>query len=171
MSKTKFRTVYNSPHLRVQRSFISDDITDPYTMDLTKQHFAAQCDVNNIVKAHPDLDPNSFSDASVANLLSDPELYGEFDTGETFQSALDVVNRAREQFNTLPAELRKRFSYDPYEFLSYVNNPNNAEEMKKFGLLKEDIPVTNIPETGSQPVIQPVQPAETQPSSTVEPTP
>jgi phage internal scaffolding protein len=107
----------------------------------------------------------------IAKLLSNPELYGEFDTGETFQSALDVVNRAKEQFNTLPAELRKRFSYDPYEFLSYVNNPDNAEEMKKFGLLKEDIPVANIPETGSQPVIQPAGPAVTQPSSTVEPTP
>lgn len=171
MSKIRFRSVYNSPHLRVQRSFISENITDPYTMDLTKQHFVAQCDVNNIVKAHPDLDPNNFSDSSVVNLLSNPELYGEFDTGETFQSALDVVNRAREQFNTLPPELRKRFSYDPYEFLSYVNNPNNAEEMKKFGLLKEDIPKTNIPETGPQPVIQPVQPAATQPLPSVEPTP
>lgn len=170
----KFRSVYDLENRkRVSTSFKCDDITNSLYIDKTKQSFAAGLDVNNIVKMHPNLDPSSVTDGQIQSILANPELYGEYDSEQDFATALNVVNRAKEQFDTLPSALRRRFKEDPYEFLSYVNDKNNFEEMKSFGLLKEEIPTTNIPvvETQQTQVIQPSKVAETQSSSTIEPTP
>lgn len=170
----KFRSVYDLENRkRVSTTFKCDDITNPMYIDKTKQSFAASLDVNNIVKTHPNLDPSSVTDGQIQSILANPELYGEYDSEQDFATALNIVNRAKEQFDTLPSALRRRFKEDPYEFLSYVNDKNNIEEMKSFGLLKEEIPSTNKP-TGEiqQPsVIQPQKEVVTQQSSTVEPTP
>ena len=169
---TRWRSVYDlANRARQKTTFISEDPTDPKFIDRTKQSFVSGCDVNNIVAVHPNLDPSNFSDTEVKSILNNPDLYSEYDSELDFSTALNIVNRAKEQFDTLPAPLRRRFKEDPYEFLTYVNDESNKEEMKKFGLLKEDIPITNIPVTGPEPVIQPTQPAVTQQPSAVEPTP
>ena len=170
----KFRSVYDLENRkRVSTTFKCDDITNPMYIDKTKQSFAANLDVNNIVKLHPNLDPSEVTDNQIKTILANPDLYGEYDSEHDFATALNIVNRAKEQFDTLPSALRRRFKEDPYEFLSYVNDKNNLEEMKSFGLLKEEIPSTNIPvvETQQNQVIQPSKKVETQQSSTVEPTP
>lgn len=49
-------------------------------------------------------------------------------------SAMDIVIKAREQFDQLPVEVRDRFNYNPYRFMEYVTNDKNKEELVKMGL-------------------------------------
>lgn len=59
-------------------------------------------------------------------------------------SAMDVVNRAREQFEQLPVEVRDRFNYNPYRFMEYVTNDKNKEELVKMGLATIVEPVKTL---------------------------
>lgn len=171
---TKFRSVYNSKRVRVGHSFIApegEEMNERY-FDRTKQHFAPQCDVNSIVRQHPNLDPENISNSEIASILSNPELYSEYDSSQSFVDAMEIVTRAKEQFDTLPAPLRRRFNENPYEFLEYVNNKENYNEMKKFGLLIEKVPDTNILDKAanpSEPVTQPKEPAVAQTPPASEP--
>jgi phage internal scaffolding protein len=52
-----------------------------------------------------------------------------------FQDAMFKVKKAQNMFDELPSNIRKRFGNDPAEFLGFVQNPNNVEEMNKLGIL------------------------------------
>jgi phage internal scaffolding protein len=51
-----------------------------------------------------------------------------------FQVAMGVIASANEAFDSLPANVRKRFSNDPAEFLAFFEDPGNQEEAIKLGL-------------------------------------
>lgn len=53
-----------------------------------------------------------------------------------FQDAMFKVTTAQNMFNDLPASLKKRFGNDPGEFLTFVQDKNNVDEMHRLGLLK-----------------------------------
>lgn len=53
-----------------------------------------------------------------------------------FQTAMTTVANANSMFESLPANVRKRFSNNPTNFLEFVQNPNNKAEMKSLGILK-----------------------------------
>lgn len=73
--------------------------------------------------------------------LENRGMYG-FASSATLQEALDIVHTARDMFDELPAPLRQKFGHDPANFLEYVQNPENAQEMVKYGLATstDDIP-------------------------------
>ena len=54
----------------------------------------------------------------------------------TYQDALNKVAKAGEMFDALPSNMRNRFNNDPQQFLEFVHNPSNADEMQKLGMLK-----------------------------------
>lgn len=66
--------------------------------------------------------------------------YADFDEVFDFQSAMNVVRQAQEAFNELPAELRRKFSNDPQEFLEFCQHEENLPILKKFGLAVERPP-------------------------------
>lgn len=95
----------------------------------TKQEFAAECDINNIVKRCIKLGhippPNSKA------------LFGEFDKVPTFEQAAQVVAKAHQQFDALPADIRDHFANDPRRFLKYMEDlkpEHKAEEMVRLGM-------------------------------------
>lgn len=55
---------------------------------------------------------------------------------QDFQEAMFIVKQAQNMFSELPGAVKKRFSNDPREFLSFVQNPANLEEMGRLGILK-----------------------------------
>jgi phage internal scaffolding protein len=65
-------------------------------------------------------------------------MYGDFTTtGITdYRSAVEAVAKAHEGFMLFPAEIRARYDNDPQQFVEWVNNPQNADEARKFGLVK-----------------------------------
>lgn len=55
------------------------------------------------------------------------------DVGD-FQEAMNIVAQGKQSFEALPAKIRKRFNNDPVEFLQFVGNPDNQDDLIKMGL-------------------------------------
>lgn len=73
--------------------------------------------------------------------------YGDFASGADFTAAMNVVAAATQSFGQLPAELRKRFSNDPAEFLNFVSDESNFDEMVKMGLANaRPVPAPSAPQ-------------------------
>lgn len=80
--------------------------------------------------------------------------YGDFSGIGTYQEALAAISDAEETFMQLPADVRKRFSNDPGELISFIEDARNLPEAVALGLLKpEAIPAPpepkKEPQTGS----------------------
>lgn len=87
----------------------------------TVQSFKDSCDINKIVAR-----------AARAGTLSHLEQfggrYGDFADFD-YQDAMNRIAEAKSIFHALPAELRREFGNDPGRFLSFVNDPQNAERL------------------------------------------
>lgn len=118
---------------------------------MTKQSMAAETDINQIMKrwiAHgvPPLSGNRVG------------TYGDFSRAPDFQTALNMVREAEEQFDQLPAHIRKHCRNDPAEFLAMVYDPDRQAELVKLGLKPEQVPEgakTENPKPAPQPAPDP----------------
>lgn len=75
-----------------------------------------------------------------------------------YRTAVEAVTAAHEGFMLFPAEIRARYDNDPHKFIDWVNNPANAEEARKFGLVKPKEPEWQ-PSRDTQAIIDAVKPA------------
>lgn len=113
-----FHTKYNPPVVEGLK-------TSPVSS--TQQHFKDDCDINILVERFtrtgqmPQRSPEDYS-------------FGDFSAID-YQSALDTVMLANEQFGTLPANVRERFSNNPAQLLHFLENESNREEAIKLGLV------------------------------------
>lgn len=106
---------------------VSIDFTD--THSLAKQSFAAECDINNILKKFE-------KTGMIEHVKEHHGHYGDFIGAPDYLTAMNAIVEAQEAFDSLPAKVRKRFANDPKEFLEFVQDPDNREEMQKLGLLE-----------------------------------
>lgn len=100
----------------------------------TQQHFAKDCDINEMVKRF------GITDGALPPKAMDPSFYGDFSDVPSFRAALDRTRDAIDRFGNLPADLRNRFGNDPIQLWDYVNNEKNADEAVKLGLLARKTP-------------------------------
>lgn len=92
---------------------------------------AAECDINQIM--------NRFEKTGILEHVNTHQgKYGNFLEISDYQTALNHVISAQDSFMSLPSQLRARFENDPGQFLSFVNNPDNIEEMQKMGLIPKN---------------------------------
>jgi phage internal scaffolding protein len=94
---------------------------------LTQQHFRDECDINNILRQF-----------NVTGLLPENTLsprYGDFTGISDYQTALNQVIAAEDEFMRLPAELRARFDNDPGNLIEFLENSENKDEAIKLGLV------------------------------------
>lgn len=116
-----FHTAYG-PKLR-----IPIDFTGP---GKTKQSFKDECNINVIMAR--------YMKTGVIDFVSKHQgRYGDV-TSMDFQESMQKVARAQTMFQELPSSIRNRFDNNPAQFLDFVQNPNNAEELHKMGLMKPD---------------------------------
>lgn len=108
---------------------------------LTRQEFRDECDINIIMRKYQNTGalPQAWSSPPSA-------LYGDFSEAPDFYEAQQVVVRAQEQFDALPARVRERFANDPARFLDFVHNKENLDEARKLGLLKAEVPPVSPPD-------------------------
>ena len=113
-----------SPRVRVQTDFLLPS--------RTQQHFKDECDIDRILHKY-----------SQTGFLVDPftprrdPLFGDFSESVSFMEAQNRIARVREAFDSLPSQIRDRFANDPYRLLAWCEDPANAEEAVKLGLLSE----------------------------------
>jgi len=104
---------------RVQKHF--------YKPSMTKQAHKDECDVNKILAKYR-------KTGVLAHLKNNPGHY-DYAPDTDFQGALELVNKANEQFNKLPGSIRQTFANNPAHFVEFVSNPNNEAEMIEMGLI------------------------------------
>lgn len=78
--------------------------------------------------------------------------FGDFDTVNDFQTAMNAVREAQTSFMAMPAAVRARFGNDPQAFLEFCGDEKNIDELRKLGLanaVNADIipPVPNVLDT------------------------
>jgi len=126
----KFKTIYGE-HKRIQLEF--------HSPSLAKQSFKDECDINRILIKF-----------QKTGLLEHVNRYaGRYeDLGDVvdYQTAMIRVLEAQEAFESLPSSLRSRFDNDPAQFLDFVSNPNNADEMVALGLATRISPASSSEE-------------------------
>lgn len=120
---------------------------------LTVQSFAKDADLNEIARRYGinaiptgPLDPAHFRDTT-----QDPDL----------RQILDIQRSAKNHFAALPAKLRKRFHNSPEELWAFVNDPENAEEAVRLGLLKKKEPESPASATNPTPTATPANTSKT----------
>jgi len=100
----------------------------------TQKQFRDECDINNIIKRFQ-------TTGQLPSMIKNNPQYGNFAEVTDYQTSLNLVIKAQEQFSALNARLRNRFNNDPAQFLAFVGDKANLQEMVKLGLAtipKED---------------------------------
>jgi len=75
--------------------------------------------------------------------------YGNFIGYEDYHTSMNQIREAEAAFSTIPSKIRERFGNDPGQFLTFVQNPDNVDEMVEMGLARKAPPEPT--ETSSAP--------------------
>lgn len=112
----KFSTLYDRP----QRVF------SPHGgVSLTAQEYKDESDINVILKRYVAGDNTVVRSSGV---FADVSALGDF------QTQLEVVRRATEDFAALPADIRARFGNDPAALVAFLSDNSHDEEAIALGL-------------------------------------
>lgn len=103
--------------------------TDP---SMTKQCFEDECNINKIMSRYE-------KTGVIEHVAANSPQYGDFSDVSDYQGAMNRVIELQSEFMTLPPNLRARFFNDPMQFIDFVRDPKNSEELKKLGLVPSDI--------------------------------
>lgn len=97
---------------------------------LTHQSMTDECDINQIMQRWQKtgiIEHRNTYEGQYADFTNTPADYHE---------SMNAVLKADEMFGTLPSSVRRRFHNDPGNFLEFVADPNNSDELIKMGLAK-----------------------------------
>lgn len=118
-------------------------------ISLTKQEFAQESDINQIMKRFPGF--NLGSPVEVQGVFADATGYGSF--GDTLRR----VDEAREAFMLLSPSVRGRFDNDPVQLIEFLQDEKNRDEAIKLGLVpKKEEPVIPTVRVLADPLVPPV---------------
>lgn len=91
-----------------------------------QQQFKEDCDINTIMKR---LNSNQAIDHVNKHQLE----YG-FTSPLSYHKAQNLIATADSMFHDLPSGLRNEFQNNPQTFLTFVQDPKNAERAKELGI-------------------------------------
>lgn len=108
-----------------------------------KQSFADECNINNIMA--------KFNKTGILEHENkQTPQYGDLMPFDDYHQALTQTIEAQEAFDDLPSAIRTKFNNDPGEFLQFVENPENADELVDLGLAEAQ-GEPSVPTTGATP--------------------
>lgn len=94
---------------------------------LTRQEFAAECDINTIMA--------QYEKTGVINHYARTEpQYLDVTNVPDLQAALNILDEAGRAFMSLPAVVRREFDNDVAKFVSFAQDPANVDKMREWGL-------------------------------------
>ena len=104
---------------------------------LTQQQFKEESDINTIVARF-------MKSGVLPNPVNMPQ-YVDYEGVFDFQSAMNTVRQADENFMRMDANVRARFNNSPQEFLEFFANPENENEAIRLGLaMPKAVAETNV---------------------------
>lgn len=106
-----------------------DEGVDFKIPSMTQQSQAEFSDINNIMAKYQQ------TGLYVGFSNDKTPQYGDFSLDIDYRTALEAVMLAEEQFESLPAAIRRRFNDDPAEFYEFCMNEKNRDEMIELGLI------------------------------------
>lgn len=121
---------------------------------VTEQSHKAACDINGIMAKFQ-------KTGAIEHVRKFGPRYGDV-TGADFTQAQFLVAEMCSQFEELPSALRSRFNNDPAEFLDFVSDESNSDEMAEIGLI--EAPGTEAAEKASESLSE----AQAQPETNAE---
>jgi len=93
----------------------------------TEQAHKNKCDINSIIAKY-----------NATGLLTHVNTFeaasGDL-TQTDYQTMLNKIITAKEEFSDLPSNIRKRFGNDPGQLLGFMENPNNRKEAEELGII------------------------------------
>lgn len=104
---------------------------------MTQQQFRDEADINYIVSMYDSTGvmPTFHGDGQPAQ-----PVFGDFASlPDNAQEMYNQMIEARNNFNSLPLEVRKRFNYNPAAFLEFAENPENMDELVAMGLATKTV--------------------------------
>lgn len=104
---------------------------------MTQQQFKDEADINYIVSMY---DSSGVMPTFHGDGQPTQPVFGDF--ASLPDNAQEMYNRmieAKNNFDNLPLEVRKRFNYDPAAFLEFADNPENLDELVAMGLATKTV--------------------------------
>lgn len=98
-----------------------------------QQQFQEEVDINTIVKRFN-------LTGKMPDNIAMPQ-YGDFADALDYQSSLNAVIAAQDEFMRVPAHVRARFHNDPAALISFLGDESNRAEAERLGLVKPAEPV------------------------------
>lgn len=140
-----FGATMKKEFVRNPYNYDSDAVSDETGLkcedeSLTEQEHLAETDINYIA--------DKFLKTGHAPQVVNMPTYGDFSGIADFQSAMNIITRAKQEFMDLPAKIRTRFSNDPAELIKFLDDPQNRDEAEKLGLVEKRDTIDTPPTTG-----------------------
>ena len=118
-----FRSHY-SPQLRVPFETKGES--------LTEQQFAEESQILSKIRKY---DSQGFFDSINRN----PSQYTDFTQVRDLADAIDQIESARDAFQEIPSDIRKKFNNSPSEFFDFASKEDNYNELVKLGLATQRV--------------------------------
>lgn len=134
-----------------QAGRVKIDFTD--AVPRTKQSFKDECDINRIMHKYQ-------KTGMITHLAKHAPQYGEASSTDLLE-AMNTLTKAQEMYDELPSSVRRKFT-GPVNFLEFIEDESNAEEIYKLGLAvrqpaAEPLLVRVQPEPDADPAPEPVE--------------
>ncbi|UDN67734.1 internal scaffolding protein [robinz microvirus RP_105] len=102
----------------------------------TRQEFADECDINNIMQRYQ-------ATGIISHVDERQPMYMDVTDVPDLQRSLHIFEEANASFMSLPANVRREFDNDPHAFIVYAADPANVEQMRTWGLAE---PLPKVPD-------------------------
>jgi len=127
-------------HISTIFNSIREQIDFSGTTSRTKTEFADECNINTIV--------NRSKMSGVLPQGNRQPMFGDFSEVSDYTEAQTSIAQAQEEFINLPSDVRAKFNNNVADLLDFIDNPANAEEAQKMGLIPtpevEHIPAETV---------------------------
>ena len=68
------------------------------------------------------------------NIAAKKPVYGDFTNATDYQTSLNIVRKANESFQSLPAKVREQFGNNPLKFVEFASKKENLSELNDMGI-------------------------------------
>lgn len=87
-----------------------------------------ECDINSIMAKYQ-------KTGLIDHVKTHGGSYGDMPELSEFHDAMNIITGANSMFAELPATVRNRFQNDPGEFLDFISDEENRNELVEMGLI------------------------------------